>query len=122
MPSAPDVRTFLHQLRRQAHRQLDRQRQRIQADLRPGVVGRRDADIGGELIAFLRELAAQRGQIRQRALIGLLLQDVGASGPTGGHAPLRDIELHLLGVRNVFVAATCARNDASLTAAVTMLR
>ena len=61
------------------------------------VIGREIADVGGQLIALLRQLTAQARQRSQCGLQGrLLLQYVGAGCAAGGYTEQRDVELLLL--------------------------
>src|SRR5208337_3954702 len=56
------VGTLLDEFRRHAHGQLQRQGQGVELDRRACIVGGQRAHIGGEQIALLLQLSAQRGQ------------------------------------------------------------
>ncbi len=100
----PYVRPLLDELRRHAHRQLDRQLERVETELRVGVFGGQRAHVGRQQIPLLSELGAQRGQRRESRLQGrLLLQDIGARRAAGGDPALRDVELGLLRVGDVLL-------------------
>src|SRR6185312_5977604 len=92
-----DVRPLLDEFGRQADGQVLRYLQRVQGESRARVVRGQGAHEGGQLIALLGELTAQRRQAGERVLQRrLLLQHIGPRCAAGVQAALRDFELFLL--------------------------
>jgi len=91
------IGALIDKFRRQTHRQIGGQSQRIEIELRARVIRRQRTDVGSQKIPLLGQLGAQRRQIGKRALQeGLLLQDIGARGAACRKAALGDLKLFLL--------------------------